>query len=282
MFEKAPPVLYKFRRFDSQRRHLSLITQSDIWFACARDFNDPFDIAFEYNLDGVDTDLAVEWARNAVRRHEPHLRPEQREVRTLERVTEIRNNPAYLQRVKAEFVEHNQNTFGICSLSAANTNLLLWAHYSQNHSGFCVGLSVDHLNAISMGFVRKKILLDLHEVKYSDILPKPNFFESMIHLEDTKHIQDFIETKSTDWHYEQEWRLVLWGQVNKCLRIGHESITEVILGCRISLHNREMILDACRQFLPHAIVFQARKKDRQFGLELHPIVVGRGLTDRLG
>lgn len=263
--------MYKFRHFDAHGHHLSLITQSNLWFANAKSFNDPFDTAFEYNFDRRDTDLAVEWARSAVMRHESHLSPELREMRIRELVDKIRTDPEFCQKMKMESVNFNQNAFGICSLCATNINLLAWAHYSQDHTGFCVGLSVASLNSISLSMVPKKVLLDLHKVNYCDIYPSPNFFESMIHLEDTRHISDVIETKSTDWDYEKEWRLVFWDHVNEGLQIGHESIKEVILGCRISHDNRKAILDACRQYVPHAKVLQAIKKDRQFGLEFRSI-----------
>ena len=271
MHEKAPPVLYKFRHFDRQGQHISLITQSNLWFANAKDFNDPFDIGFAYNFDGLETDLAVEWARNSIVRHESHLSPEQREVRVKELVNRIRTDPDFLQKMKANQIDYNQKTFGICSLCATRSNLLLWAHYSEHHTGFCVGLSVRHLNSISLRLLPNKTLLDLHQVKYSDTCPSPNFFRSMIHLEDTQHIKDVIETKSTEWNYEKEWRLVFWEHVGEVLQIGHESILEVILGCRISNADRKAILSVCHKYLPHAKIFQAIRKERQFGLDFHQI-----------
>jgi len=271
MFEIAPPVLYKYRTFDLRCRNLSIIKHSEIWFACAKDFNDPFDMSFEYNFDGLHSELGLNWARNAVNRHENHLNPEQRERRALERITEIRKDPEYLKEVKKDFVEHNQNTFGVCSLCATNNDLLVWAHYSQNHTGFCVGLSVEHLNKISISFIPQKILLDIHKVNYTDVYPSPNFFDCMINLENTSHINDVIETKSTDWKYEKEWRLIFWGQVNKSLNLGFEAIHEVILGCRISAKNKKNILELCRRHVPHAKIFQAVKDSKKFGLTLEPI-----------
>ncbi|MCH7534810.1 MAG: DUF2971 domain-containing protein, partial [Bacteroidetes bacterium] len=47
---------------------------------------------------------------------------------------------------KEEFVRNwldaTGRTFGetlICSLSANNSNILLWSHYSDSHRGFCIG-----------------------------------------------------------------------------------------------------------------------------------------------
>ncbi len=189
------------------------------------------------------------------------------EQRARQRIAELRNDHDYQEQKKHEFVEHNRNTFGVCSLCASYDNLLLWAHYSYNHTGFCVGLSVDSLHNISVSLAHNNELLDLHRVRYRSRLLNPNFFKSMISLEDTRHVQAFIETKSRDWKYEQEWRLVFWHHVNEAMPLGHVAIREVILGCRISSIDRDRILDLCREHVPHARVLQAGKSETRFSLD---------------
>jgi hypothetical protein len=273
-FETAPPILFKYRRFDVDGRHLRLITHSELWFACAKDFNDPFDTSFGYNFEGIDSEIGERWARNAVEKFESHLTPPQREERARIRITEIRNDPSYTEQSKREFIETNYNTFGICSLSATKDNLLLWAHYSHNHTGFCVGLSVDYLYEFSKRLVKNNDLLDLYKVNYTNAVPNPNFYESMLKTEeDTESLVPFIATKFNDWRYEQEYRLIFWHNVNKTLSVNHQAISEVILGCKISSRDREAILKACRKYVPHARVYQAEKQEKEFALSMRLITL---------
>lgn len=270
MFENAPSILYKYRFFDQKEKHLQLITHSELWFSCANKFNDPFDISFTFNFDGLNTELAERWAKKLVKRDEPNLTPAQCEKKALTRLSEIRGDSNYSDHMKKEFIEINYDTFGICSLCERNDNLLIWAHYSQNHTGFCVGLSVKHLDTLSRGFVKEKSLLDLHKVRYSRTLPNPNFFESML-SDDDNCILDFITTKFTDWSYEQEYRLVFWDYVNKALNVDYSAICEVILGCRITEENKNKLIELCQNHVPHAKIYQAEKHDKRFALSIKPI-----------
>ena len=271
-FQIAPPIVYKYRWFDPAGKHLRLITLGELWFACAKDFNDPFDTSFRYNFDGLHTELGERWARDAANRHQSDLSPHDRETFALARIAELRNDPKQVQLTNQYTIESNYKTFGICSLCAANDNLLLWAHYSHDHKGFCVGLSVDYLDSISKSLVPKELYLDLHKVKYSPVVPNPNFFEKMINMDDTSYIVDFIATKSPDWSYEQEYRLVFWDKVNWALRLAPEAVSEVILGCRISPEHRDEILHACRTHVPHARLLQASKQDSRFAVSFEDIV----------
>jgi hypothetical protein len=271
-FQTAPPILYKYRRFDSEGKHFRVITHGELWFACARDFNDPFDTSFQYNFDGLNTELGERWARDAANRYETHLNPLERERLAIARIEELRRSPEECRRLSQKIIELNHGTFGICSLCAARDNLLLWAHYSQDHKGFCVGLSVSYLDLVSRRLLRDKLLLDLHKVRYSSVVPNPNIFESMIKMEDTSHLVDFIATKSLDWSYEQEYRLVFWHKVNWAVRLDPEAISEVILGYRISDEDKHDILEACRAHIPLARLFQARKHESRFALSIEPIV----------
>ena len=270
-FQTAPDILYKYRRFDADGKHIRLITHRELWFASAKDFNDPFDTAFRYNLEGLEGELGERWARVATDRHLSHFGPEEREKYAATRLAKLREDPDEIQRMHQHTIDSNYNKWGICSLCKSRDNLLLWAHYSEDHKGFCIGLSVEHLNSISRALVSQKLLLDLHKVTYSPKVPNPNFFEKMLNLEDNSHITEFIATKSPDWGYEQEYRLVFWERANTALQIPPEAIKEIILGCRISNENRSLVLLASRTHLPQAQLLQARKDVSTFALVLEPL-----------
>lgn len=110
--------------------------------------------------------------------------------------------PKELWRDKEINDAHNKRYFAwICSLSKVNDELLMWAHYSGNHSGICIGLDVD------------KIIQNVHplfdllyceplveEVQYRDITQRPDFKAVPWDYQ--------LVTKDNKWRYEQEVRLI--------------------------------------------------------------------------
>ncbi|MDP2208097.1 MAG: DUF2971 domain-containing protein [Bacteroidota bacterium] len=217
----GPTTLYKYRRFDEL--DLRLITHSEIWFSCAKPFNDPFDTSLSYNYDDHDGKMGGEWTRWADKQINSHLSPQEREKIRLERLSLLKN-PKYLEKMRNEVIEYNYNKFGICPLARRPDNLLLWAHYSEKHTGFCVGISTSKLDEWMNEQTKENVQLDRLKVKYRKQAPNYNFFEVTMR-NDIKHIASLISTKFKDWSYEEEWRLVLWERVDEAKSIGYDAIT---------------------------------------------------------
>ena len=110
--------------------------------------------------------------------------------------------PKELIREKKINDAHNKRYFAwICSLSKVNDELLMWTHYSGNHSGVCIGLDVDNI------IQNVHPLFDLlyceplvEEVQYRDITQRPDF--------KTVSWDYQLVTKDKQWEYEQEVRLI--------------------------------------------------------------------------
>lgn len=82
----------------------------------------------------------------------------------------------------------------ICSFSTNRESLLMWAHYADNNKGLCVEYDVRDDNSIRAF---------LQPVYYSDARISVRNFEEM-------HSYSLVAAticKSSDWQYEQEWRL---------------------------------------------------------------------------
>jgi len=268
-------VLYKYRSFDRKGHGLNMLKKAEIWLPSARSFNDPFDSAFTYDLDGLDGPIAEKWIRSALNRHVPHLSPAGKEKWATLRLAEMRADKAKVEKQRQDEIEMSYKKFGICSLSASNDNLLMWAHYAGEHTGFVVGLSVptlyDYMYELS---ATKKEFLHLIAVNYTTEFPRANFFEAMLGINDPDYTTVFFATKSVHWKYEEEHRLVYWEGSNTKLTIGHDAFVEIVLGYRISPKNKKRILRICEKHIPSARIFEAKKHDRNFALELIPLTGG--------
>jgi Protein of unknown function (DUF2971) len=138
----------------------------------------------------------------------------------------------YLQTSMGKRLEE---LLGILCLSESATNLLMWAHYAEAHKGFV--LQFDNSSSFFDTRVSEEDeLRQLRRVTYSSKRP------SLV-LSEVNDMSSFM-TKSIDWQYEREWRMILPLDNASCVRqIGEDvihlfdipasSITSVILGCRM-------------------------------------------------
>lgn len=134
----------------------------------------------------------------------------------------------------------------------------LWAHYAQNHEGFCVEYDLSKNlgnvsnNEIILGgllpcsYSAKQILLSKQKIyKYVENIPLTG--HEKIELE--KNIILSFLTKSSAWRYENEWRLVLPN--NLCDMYDNMilffPIKSIYLGCRMPTDNKEFIYDLSRR-----------------------------------
>ena len=270
-WEDTPAILYKYRTFDPDRKHLKALENAELFFPSPRHFNDPFDCSLHYDLDGLESGLALRWAVDFVGRELPHLVPDQRESLARRRWHEIRSQPDYAKRFHDYVIETNQHKFGICSLTPLARNLLMWAHYAEDHKGFCVGINMLAMVPFQNDQAKQGDLIDLYKVEYAEAMPRINFFQSMLSETGDDDALTLITTKSTDWKYEQEYRLVRWHKADSCISIGRGALAWVILGCRTSDENREQVLMICRNNRVPFPVFQAHQEEFRFALRFKRI-----------
>ena len=92
---------------------------------------------------------------------------------------------------------------GILSLSKNWDNPLMWAHYSDSHKGFILGFDSTHQ------FFNDYLSKDEKESKYlKDVIYADERVKIPSKLDEPKLMFEAFLTKSTDWQYEQEVRLL--------------------------------------------------------------------------
>lgn len=106
-------------------------------------------------------------------------------------------------------------SFGIVSLSETQRNLLMWAHYSSEHKGVCIGYNTALLDNInSQTPVESEDRIIFRKVNYDSILFDNEHLEAMddLDLTDNNYFEWIAEriltTKSNDWSYEKEHRFI--------------------------------------------------------------------------
>ncbi|MFM5528118.1 DUF2971 domain-containing protein [Aeromonas veronii] len=139
---------------------------------------------------------------------------------TLELFTD-KDSPSYkmfkrLFGENAELKESYDTLFKMCgvvSLSETQHNLLMWAHYANQHTGFCVGYRSDvlsemefpkyvklplHQNPVKVNYDSKKTFDYVYDFNYDS---DNELFKSVLNK--------VLTTKGDDWIYEKEHRFIL-------------------------------------------------------------------------
>ncbi len=176
-----------------------------------------------------------------------------------------------LEKMYREAYQNVNNDIGILSLTKKWNNTLMWAHYTNSHKGFCVGFDPKDeyfQNFLSSHQKKSKTIM---EVVYSD-----KRVEIPMELSEKKlKFEPFI-TKSTDWKYEEEVRVISTlnmsdkkidcNPVNIHLfKVPHKSIKEIVAGANMDEKNEELIKDFCTK---NKIEFYKSKiSDEQFNMQ---------------
>lgn len=158
------------------------------------------------------------------------------------KISEFSTN--FSTKFQSVFAKAMEEKIGVLCLTESSENLLMWAHYADSHQGFVIEFDTDH-SFFDQRVGRDDEFRHLRRVGYCDKRPALAFGET----------DDFLPliTKSTDWRYEMEWRMmlplsnatVIKGEGPTAIHLfeyPRETIKSVTFGCRMAIEKREEIL----------------------------------------
>lgn len=159
---------------------------------------------------------------------------------------------------------HNSDVRVCCFAALSNEQLEtfteMWAHYADNHKGFCIeydlsNIDFDNYSVSRPPSVENVSLGGLLECTYQSkpvTLPKNliykffwelNMKQTEVSKLEKQIIQSFI-TKSSAWSYEHEWRMIIDDKFSEIYNhlIPFPHISAVYLGCHMSKNDMHSIL----------------------------------------
>lgn len=234
-------TIYKYRAFDDKGFHLKTISNQEFYFARRDQLNDPFDmnhnIFTEEDYLGMMDDFFQEM-RNQYLNKQISLPPQS--VRLL---FSLDKNvlPIFAKSVTDRSRNYEIGNVRICSFTMENwKNNLMWAHYSKEHTGFCIGLDFQNILAINKLNKSPRIIPLI-----ADYIKNYDIFSDL----DRNKIEFFIlylKAKFFDWKFENEIRLsCLDFDRNKELSVQYpiECFSEIILGLKVSPNKKKEIIE---------------------------------------
>jgi hypothetical protein len=131
-------------------------------------------------------------------------------------------------------VIERRKVMGIYSLSQTYNHELLWAHYANSHSGFCIEYDLDLLLPTN-----KMDKLYSFPIKYSNKIPQVDISD-ISGKAALPIIQKLAGTKSKSWSYEEEYRLIT--DQSGPFQYNHNAITAIYFGLRMEQDKRKRIM----------------------------------------
>ncbi|MGZ9897042.1 DUF2971 domain-containing protein [Shewanella gaetbuli] len=244
------------------------LINNQLSFSIGQTFNDPFDatllfpsifathITLEQYIDKHFSDT-INFRSQTENRH-----PEQIKHELKQQLSSPKGQNIILDKYRQPIQELMCNSYISC-LSTSSRNPLLWAHYGDNHRGFCIRYRFDKLvDSLPLRFYGEVSYTDT-PMNLLDIVSRPGIKEQVDRL---------LVQKSSYWEYEKEYRLIL----KKCrtqIQDKHstqsfnpEAIDMVLFGLKASSENKRNLFSKLEG---NSILFKEMFADRM-GFDLFP------------
>lgn len=243
---KEPEVKSLFKYYPIAKNQISALAQRKLWYSKPAGFNDPFDTRFY-----VDGELRKYVNVNDTTKINHAFNENMSSAVVKKKVS--------LEQDLINFTKEIED-LGILSLAESNKNLLMWAHYADDHKGMC------------LEFTRKKNNLfsddkSVHKIHYSESHPtlRAKALSDPIATEASK--RRILYTKSSHWEYEEEWRHIV--DSGNMLYSWPGSLKTVYFGCKTDLKDVHLIKTVINN---SAVKFyQANLNASKFGMTFNPV-----------
>ncbi|HHF3026692.1 TPA: DUF2971 domain-containing protein [Vibrio diabolicus] len=225
---------------------MAVLKDQTLKFSSFDEFNDPFDCIAEY-----DVEASLEHFRK-----NPELYKQIGNAKGLSPAKRLQNKGIVDAGIKKEIesgaLHHSVvKAVGILCLSHKDDNILMWSHYADNHKGFVVEFEVDSADA---KYGAKAVVRTLigYPVEYSENMPVITAAKG-----DFESLKKMFLTKSIDWEYESEYRVLTMDKGPGIHKFNGKLISRVIVGARASAENcahLESLVDILRDKFGNNIV----------------------------
>lgn len=229
---ELPQFIYKYVDIETAKR---ILENSTLKFSKPSEFNDPFDC--NLTIDTNNSQEEIEAYISLVKRSK-NLNDEQ--VKELRRSF---HSPKKLHAITNQSISDAKETFGVTCFSKNPDSILMWSHYADKHRGACLKLNI---------LADAEFFMTPFPVKYKKKYPKYNYIRNR---EGTAKF--LLETKSIDWKYENEIRVMKRGA--NLYNFKKEALCGIIFGANTSIADKEAIMDLVDKLNYDAVLFRSAK-----------------------
>jgi hypothetical protein len=244
-------TLFKYRSFSSKGLEDIFIRQQ-VFLASPSMFNDPFDCNPRVIIHG-DEYKRRKFFSKIIKIREPNAtKGKIKSLMSSSRAARLRD-PAYLQELFSKMI----GGYGVYSMSEVPNDILMWAHYSEAHTGICLEFDAKEIGSL---------FWEHFKVKYQEEYPIVNVME----LGNAKEFLKALTTKASHWGYEKERRVIRTDREGGpgIYKFDPRLLKGVILGVRISAENEKRIRTWIDQYPTRIKLYRAKLNDKFFALDV--------------
>lgn len=167
------------------------IRQNYLWFSDPLDFNDPYDCNMVTGIDSTFEEI-FDYLLRENQKHDFGVTDSNLRIRA----KQLFDNPSERKKLSIESDLDTVSKLGICCFSQKMDSLLMWSHYGDKHRGVCLTFDI---------MADSELFSSIYSLEYPLLYPKYNWPKD----QDKFHSLRFlIATKSKEWEYEDEIRVV--------------------------------------------------------------------------
>lgn len=269
--------LYKFREINTN--NLSALANNQFWFSGLNDFNDPFEGSYikEINIE-----------RKLISGFEFKIKKEVGAEKFKEILSELElvegdySSEELFQAIAEHDLKKSINIVHSSKIACFSieqeinnplTNNLMWSHYANGLRGYCLVFDGDDL--LNDFYSSDKKAVRPIVVKYQDTpntLRLKDFIQSELPINDVdinfvQKVTETVATKSSDWEYENEFRLITLEQSDFHI-YSPELLKEIIVGDKMPASEKKLLLNVARASNPNVVVKTAKLKKDSYQIEI--------------
>jgi|JI10StandDraft_1071094.scaffolds.fasta_scaffold634088_2 hypothetical protein len=261
-----PKIVYKYRDW-KDKYHKRILSKNELFLTSPKEFNDPFDngIPPDFSLLKTEQEATI-YVDYMTKTLKDQLLKQGLSIENAKKIAldKILNQKQNLQKESIKLTTEYQNDFwGILSLSSIWNNTLMWSHYANKHSGFCVGFNEEKLRLSKLFGAGGRVNYERKYPRIHPMLQEPDYGIISTH------------TKAKDWKYEKEYRLTkifypnIPSKLERKVIIDNSFYEEVIIGVNFPKNAINDIRNECmKKNIP---LYQATMIPMKFELSRNPI-----------
>jgi hypothetical protein len=260
---KMSRYLHRYYSIDENLK--DSLRENYLWFSDPLKFNDPYDCNLSSNTSDTTYPELYEHLKKAFDKDNRG-----KSIKFFEdRIKYLSNNPSEMNHLGEMFNKEAVDKIGICCFSENDKALLMWSHYANKHKGICLTFDVS----------KDEELFTKHPYK----VEYPQKYPVYHWPRDTGKVKPFrylIATKSKEWDYEEEIRIVRNSDSVKQEFRGKVSFNKkALVAIKFGYNSDESeqiiiksILDKVGGY-GHVKFYKAKLKRFEFGIEYEEIII---------
>ena len=259
-YDNLPKSLFKYCSFDEQNRNIDNLKKDIVWLSDPSSFNDPYEFSSKIDidivlkksyadkinvfLDYIFKDSFTDGEKTILQKDNRSYDEIASELLSFGKITQKELNDfesSYIGVITESIENENiKKLFKVSSFAESNDSLLMWGHYANKHTGFCIEYDIEPLS------INDPLTKSLYPVVYSnEFVDLTEYYLHKTENPNLDYLLPVLIKKSLEWKYEEEWRLIIIDNTEIGIEFPMPKPKAIYLGSKFNPDNLKEIYTYC-------------------------------------